>query len=61
MVDQRDIKDPTYWRARAEEARAQAGKMRDPKTKKALLGIAENYDQLAERAEAIIKSGKPPT
>jgi hypothetical protein len=61
MVDQRDIKDPKYWRARAGEARAQAAQMRDPRAKRALLGIAENYDQLAERTEAMARSTKPPT
>jgi hypothetical protein len=61
MVEPRDIKDPKYWRARAEEARAQAGKIRDPKAKQALLGIAANYDQLAERTEAMINSRKRPS
>jgi hypothetical protein len=45
-----------YWRKRAEKARAQASEMRDPKARRALLGIAQNYDQLAEQAEAIRKS-----
>jgi hypothetical protein len=61
MVNQRDIKDPKYWRARAKQARAEADQMLDPKVKQALLGIAENYDQLAERAEAMVRSTKPPT
>jgi hypothetical protein len=60
MVDQRDIKNPEYWRARVGEARAQADQMRDPRAKRALLGIAENYDQLAERTEAMIRRSKPP-
>jgi hypothetical protein len=61
MVDQRDVKDPKYWRARAKEARTQADQMPDAKARRALLGIAENYDQLAERAEAMVRSSKPPT
>ena len=45
-----------YWCARAENARTQASEMRDEKGRRTLLGIAENYDQLAEQAEAIRKS-----
>jgi hypothetical protein len=45
-----------HWRERAEKARAQASDMRDEKARRALLSIAENYDQLAEQAEAIRKS-----
>ena len=45
-----------HWRKRAEKARAQASDMRDEKGRRALLGIAENYDQLAEQAESIRKS-----
>jgi hypothetical protein len=44
-----------YWRERAEKARAQASDMGDPKASRALLAIAENYDQLGEQAEAIRK------
>lgn len=44
--------DPKYWRERAEEARAQAEEMHDPKAKRTLLGIAESYEKLAEQAEA---------
>jgi hypothetical protein len=46
-----------YWRERAEEARAHASQMRDPSAKRTLLEVADNYDQLAEQAEAIRKSG----
>jgi hypothetical protein len=45
-----------YWRERAQKARAQANDMGDPRASCALLAIAENYDQLAEQAEAIRKS-----
>jgi hypothetical protein len=51
---------PDYWRARAEEARANAARMKDPEAKQALNTIAKVYDQLAERAELEIKSTKPP-
>ena len=46
-----------YWRERAEEARAQASQMRDESAKRSLLNIADNYDQMAEQADAIRKSG----
>jgi hypothetical protein len=46
-----------YWRERAEGARTQATQMRDPSARRTMLDIAENYEQLAEQAEAIRKSG----
>jgi hypothetical protein len=51
---------PDYWRARAQEARAEAEQMRDPTVRRRLVDIAENYDQLATQAEARLKSGLPP-
>ena len=53
------LMDTEYWAARAEEARAQAGEMRDPDAKRTLLEIAENYQQLADQAEARRKTGAP--
>ena len=52
--------DPSYWRRRAQEARAQAEAMPDPLAKQTLLGIAVNYDQLAEQAEVTLGSHAPP-
>ena len=46
-----------YWRERAEEARAQASQMRDPRARRMLLDIAENYEQVAQQSEAIRKGG----
>jgi hypothetical protein len=46
-----------YWHERAKQARAQASGIRDPDARRTLLAIAENYEQLAEQAEAIRKSG----
>ena len=43
---------PDYWLERAEEARAMASDMNDPVAREALLGIAENYEKIAKRAEA---------
>jgi hypothetical protein len=51
---------PGYWRDRAEEARAQAEQMHDPTARRTLLGIAVNYEELAEQAEARLKSAAPP-
>jgi hypothetical protein len=48
-----------YWRERAKEARAQASDMRDEKARRALLGIVENYEELAAQAEAIRNSRAP--
>jgi len=47
-----------YWRARAEEARAKAGEMRDAFTEATMLEIARMYDQMAERA-ALEEKGRP--
>jgi hypothetical protein len=47
----RILDNPQHWRKRAQEARALAGQMDDPHTKRALLDIAGRYDRLAERAE----------
>ena len=50
-------KDPEYWRKRAEEARAVAVQMKDTHTKAAMLGIAQDYEKLAQRAEQ--RAGEP--
>jgi hypothetical protein len=43
--------DPNHWRARANEARKLADDMNDQQSKEMMLGIARDYDLLAERAE----------
>jgi hypothetical protein len=43
--------NPEYWRERAEEARAIAVQMLDARSKSIMLGIAQNYEKLAARAE----------
>jgi hypothetical protein len=43
--------DPEHWRARAEEARVHAEQMKDPETRRMMLGIAESYEQIARRAD----------
>jgi hypothetical protein len=39
------------WRQRAAEARAIAYGMTDPAAKRTMLGLAQSYERLAERAE----------
>jgi hypothetical protein len=50
--------DADYWRKRAEEARAVAVQMMDAHTRAVMLGIAQDYDKLAQRAERR-DAGKP--
>jgi hypothetical protein len=46
------VKTPSYWRERAEEARVIAARMRDPDAKRSMEQVASGYDALADRAEA---------
>jgi len=46
------INEPDHWRARAEEAQILANQMNDAEAKVAMLRIAEEYERLAQRAEA---------
>jgi hypothetical protein len=43
--------DPQHWRDRGKEARAKADQMRDRRSKRRMLGIADFYERLAERIE----------
>ena len=45
------INDPKHWRARAGEARRLAAEMPNDMSKQMMLGVAANYDRLAERSE----------
>jgi hypothetical protein len=45
------IDDPKHWRARAGEARRRAAEMPNDMSKQMMLGVAANYDRLAERSE----------
>jgi hypothetical protein len=43
--------EPAVWRERAEEAKILAEEMRDPDARRAMFGIADAYERMAERAE----------
>jgi CRISPR/Cas system-associated protein Csm6 len=45
------VRDPRYWRHRAEEARAMAELTADEESQRILLRIANDYETLARRAE----------
>jgi hypothetical protein len=52
MPNRSFLNDPGHWRDRAEEARTRADQLDDPQSKSAMLRIADDYELLAERAEA---------
>jgi hypothetical protein len=47
--------DPKHWRQRAEQARVLAGQMSDDASREMMLGIAKDYERLAERAEQLAR------
>jgi hypothetical protein len=44
------LNDPEHWHRRAEEVRLLAEQMNTERTKKEMLKIADDYDELAVRA-----------
>jgi hypothetical protein len=53
------LNNAKHWRERAEEARSVAEGLHDPVAKRMMLGIAETYEMLAQRAEERVTK-KPP-
>jgi len=49
------INDPKLWRERAEEARTKAEEITDPDSKRRMLRLARDYEELARRAERRLK------
>ena len=48
-----------HWRHRAKETRSRAERMKDPMSKRMLLGLASCYEQLAERnGECLVDAGR---
>jgi hypothetical protein len=45
------VYNPEYWRARAEEAHVVAESMNDEHSKQMMLGIAKDYERMAQRAQ----------
>jgi hypothetical protein len=50
--------NPQHWRDLAEQARAHAIKTEDPESRRMMIGIADGYDNLAQRAEAKLREIK---
>jgi len=53
------LNDPVHWRRRAAEARSMADQLDDPAAKKAMLEIAEQYEQIAAMAQQRAVADKP--
>jgi hypothetical protein len=51
MAETHILGDPKHWRNRAQETRALADQMSDPDTRRIMIGVAEDYEKLAKRAE----------
>jgi hypothetical protein len=45
--------DPQHWRNRAKEARARANQLKDPRSKRRMLGLANFYARLANRLDPV--------
>ena len=53
------MSDANQWRKRAEQRRVIAEQMTSPTSRAEMLRIAERYERLARRAEAIERGEKP--
>jgi hypothetical protein len=56
-MSSRDLNDYRYWRGQAAELRAKADTYKNEFAAQAVRRIADNYDQMAERAEERIIHG----
>jgi hypothetical protein len=45
--------DPQHWRDRAKETRARANQLKDPRSKRRMLGLANFYARLAKRLDPL--------
>jgi len=50
VMTKKPINDPKHWRDRAAEMRALADTMKDPETIAIMCRLADDYDNLADRA-----------
>ncbi|WOH60272.1 hypothetical protein [Bradyrhizobium sp. BWC-3-1] len=48
------MRPPKYWRMRAEEFRTKPDNCQFPETRDTLRKVAENYEELARRAEQVV-------
>jgi hypothetical protein len=55
------LRHAKYWSSRAEEARLLADSLEDAQSKQIMLGIAGDYERIAELAEQRVKSGGLPS
>jgi hypothetical protein len=58
-VDDHDMQDVGYLRARAHHLRAAAASSRDPEIARALREVAGDFDSEAQREEALHADGHP--
>jgi len=52
------INDPKHWRERAEAVRTLAKEISDEKSKQSMLRTANDYEELARRAERRLKQSE---
>jgi hypothetical protein len=61
MASRSFLNDPAHWRDRAEEARTRAEQINDPRSRKMMLRVADDYELLANRAETRVSGRSPKT